>query len=129
MATNTLKMVLEAAIVRSDQQIPAGEPDNVQVGPYSQLPLTYPRAHIWWIKQQDLSTIKFMDEVHFEPKNVARQSAVSEQGERIVWIRSEDLTTWYSVSCLVSLDQPFSTFIDLREGLNDQVVPSSTTEF
>ena len=84
MATNTLKMVLEAAIVRSDQQIPARKPDNTQVGLYSQLPLTYPRAHIWWIRQQDLSTIKFMDKVHFEPKNVARQSAVSEQGQKIV---------------------------------------------
>ena len=84
MATYTLRMVLEAAIVRSDQQIPAGEPDNVQVGPYSQLLLTYPRAHIWWIRQQDLSTIEFIDKVHFKPKNVARQSAVSERGQRIV---------------------------------------------
>ena len=117
MATYTLRMVLEAAIVRSDQQIPAGEPDNVQVGPYSQLPLTYPRAYIWWMRQQDLSTIKFMDEVYFKPKNVARQSAVSEQGQKIVWIRNKDLTSWYSVSCLVSLDQLFSTFIDLQEGM------------
>ncbi len=46
--------------------------------------------------------------------------ALSPRGERVIRVHDEDLSTRFSVSCIVSLDV-VSTFIDCREDSNDQV--------
>lgn len=46
---------------------------------------------------------------------------LSPVGERIIRIRDEDLSTRYSASCLVSLDEEQPTFVNLRDSSNTQV--------
>jgi len=48
-------------------------------------------------------------------------AGLSPIGERIVCIRDEDLSTCYSASCLVSLDEKQPTFVMLRDSSNTQV--------
>ena len=60
-----------------------------------------------------------MDKVHFEGKNVSRRFGVSAIGKRIIWTRTEDLSTRYSVSCIVGLDEEHS-LIAARSNSNSQ---------
>jgi len=76
-------------------------------------------AYADWIVEQDLSKLKFMDEVHFVTKDVARNRALSPIGENVVLLRGEHFAETWSVSCMCSYSG--ETYLNERKDSNSQM--------
>ena len=57
-----------------------------------------------WIKQCDLSTIKFIDESHFVPRYLSRARALSNVGNNVVIIRDVSLQQSFTLTLLTDLN-------------------------
>jgi len=65
-----------------------------------------------WIKQQPRHRIKYLDEVHFEPKSIRRRRGIAPIGYRVIQIHDEFLSERYSMILMTHLDptKPPATF-------------------
>ena len=53
-----------------------------------------------WVKTLDPVNVRFVDEVHFEPKSVRRRGGYAPRGHRIISIRDEWIKERYSMILL-----------------------------
>jgi len=96
------------------------KPSYKQIQKYTQKNLARYQAYTQWIAAQDLSKLKFMDEVHFVSKNVNQNKGLSPKGQNIILVQKEHFAESYSVSCLCSLTDQDPTYITCRKNSNDQ---------
>jgi transposase len=57
-----------------------------------------------WVKQQPRDKLKYLDEVHFEPKSLRRRLGVAPSGTRIIQVQDEYLSERHSMILMTNLD-------------------------
>jgi len=94
------------------------KPEYIQLQKYTEENVKRYKDYAEWIVNQDLSKVKYMDEVHFVSKNVSKNKVLSPIGQKKILMRQEHFAETYSATCICSLSEEDPTYINLREDSN-----------